>query len=656
MSQIDPGDEPLLVPQDRSGYFAWSFNTTQDLAGDFILPLMKIPSLCEVKSPLCAQADKWQVSVYLWSNWDGSLALGTFATMSIGPDANKLLSVKVKNSAGRFSLFKCHPGNACGSDGDSSGTSQPYECMSNYPILPEQLAPDGALFVQMTVQGLDQVMCDANVPEDLAISARTRRTYPVSLLGMLVFRSKYSMPTFTPTAKPTQGPTKGLPNASALAAQAPLPVSLTLTAAFILLAFTLVQMTKRHKRVHQPPLISTCITSGFLGFALVSEIFLVIMMLSFPKYSLLASLIIGFRALHPVTFAFMARRVFVTEAAKYEQLLDLRYIFENSKVYGVVAATSILDVSALYLLPWFDSEMTRKCSYPNAFFFTRCLAVKFAQSSATICCQILFIVGINSGNLGQISLLSLIFLGFNIFCTICLALLNMVDLFVKTSIVNNGVLKTAAEMPPKDDVETDLELLFGRRMNGEEIAAFRNALTAIYSPGVNQPRSTPEVTKSPLVMRGSLAEAMPRASHGRPTHTDGPRLSHGHLYEPKEAVPYFENERGLQLGRKNNGAVLSLALATTQPQTYGNGSRRDSIPALRASVIPAQSHHHRFPPPRLNPGATHSGLIELQNLSPMHAMSNTHIGPQPPIPPTPPSSSLRRSRGISQTNVESMSL
>ena len=88
----------------------------------------------------------------------------------------------------------------------------------------------------------------------------------------------------------------------------------------------------------------------------------------------------------------------------------------------------------------------------------------------------MFIIGINSGNLGEISVLSLVFLGFNIFATVVLALLNMMDLFVKTAIVNNGVLKNASEMPPKDDVETDLEVLFGRRMDGEEIAAFRNAL------------------------------------------------------------------------------------------------------------------------------------------------------------------------------------
>jgi hypothetical protein len=531
--------------------------------------------------------------------------------------------------------------------------------MSNYPILNEQVSADGKLILQINIQNLDQVMCDVSVSADLASDTGSQTTYPSALFGMFVFRSLSSLPTFSPTAKPTQSPTKGLPDASALAAQAPLPISLSFTAVFALLAFYIVGMTKRHKRVQRPPLISTCVTCGFMGFSLVAELFLVIMMISFPKYWLLAGVIIIFRMLHPITFAYMAYRVFVTEAAMYEELLDMRYIFENSKIYGFVAFASILDVSNIYLLPWFDSEMTRKCSFPNAFFFTRCLSVKFVQSTATICCQSMFIIGINSGNLGQISVVSLVFLGFNILATVVLALLNMMDLFVKTSIVNNGVLKNAAEMPPKDDVETDLELLFGRRMDGEEIAAFRNALSALYKPGADQPLPqqqaryslSAEATKSPLA-RDTLAEAAGRAaSQARMTRGDSLRLSHGNLYERNEAVPSFDHPSQRTGQPRDRGAVLSLALATTQPQPYmapagvavgGGGGRRDTIPALRASVVPVQQqqqqqhhHHHRFPSARLNPGATFDGATEQQH----RPITLLH----PPVPPTPPRLSLRKS-------------
>lgn len=122
------------------------------------------------------------------------------------------------------------------------------------------------------------------------------------------------------------------------------------------------------------------------------------------------------------------------------------------------------------------------------------------------------------------------------------------------------------------------------------------------------------------------------------TRGDSLRLSHGNLYEQNEALPSSDHPSQRQGHPRDRGAVLSLALATTQPQAHmapagGGGGRRDTIPALRASVVPGQQQqHHRFPSARLNPGAPSDGPAEQQHRP--TTLLNPPIPPLPPLPPT----------------------
>jgi hypothetical protein len=69
-----------------------------------------------------------------------------------------------------------------------------------------------------------------------------------------------------------------------------------------------------------------------------------------------------------------------------------------------------------------------------------------------------------------------VFLGINIITTLMLTVLNAFDLFVKTAVVRAGVLKTAAEMPELMDADSDLELVFGRRLTTEEVTILRRSV------------------------------------------------------------------------------------------------------------------------------------------------------------------------------------
>ena len=569
----------MFVPRDKTGYFEVGFNATGDANGDLIVEPTTLVGLSSSNG-----TDAWYLSVYIFGNWKQEQS-ATYATILAGPTVDKLRTLNTANSK-VVTRVKCNPGNQCG---EAKGPL-PYACLSNYKISKTFMSEDlgGSVALQVKIEGNPSMDCGVqlNGASDSGLATASSRQLLTSfegVYGYFVLRSNQAMPTFVPTAAPTFQPTRGVPNGAALAAKAPLPITFLLTMLYAGMGIMLAQLYAKAEGVHKPPVAGSAIKMGLMGSSFCSEIYLVTFMQSFPNYRVLAFAVVALRCSHFLVFFWLSYVIFMRNVAEYKQLLDKDVILVNSKVFGVVMFICMTDVTTFSFLPWRDSEVTQKALYPNFYFFITCLTTKTLSGAVTVCAQIIFNIGINSGEqLKNMSLTNQVFLAVNVLTTLTLAMLNVFDLIVKSAVLHDGSLKTAAEMPPRHPNEVELSHLGGSVLGAKDVESFRQALRASIAPTLGVSITAADVIKlqarldriedeiPELCAWGSLTNRQ-ALNASNPMHASlpvSPRLSSNPMHASLPVSPRREVSVGAGAGGKRISVLNAVGQAQVSPLAF----------------------------------------------------------------------------------------
>jgi hypothetical protein len=125
-------------------------------------------------------------------------------------------------------------------------------------------------------------------------------------------------------------------------------------------------------------------------------------------------------------------------------LLNQDLILQSSKLFGMAAIFSLVDVTVLRLFPWLSSPFSRKADYPTGRVFLVCVCTKLLQSVVTVSCQVSYFVLVNAAVTADTpqARQSLAFLLINLTVTILLVVLNAFEFVMMRGILLSGALST----------------------------------------------------------------------------------------------------------------------------------------------------------------------------------------------------------------------
>jgi hypothetical protein len=338
--------------------------------------------------------------------------------------------------------FKCNPGNSC-------PNPQRSDCIANYAIDPSGILPasGGSLTLDLVTTGVSFTQCFYN-------GSALYVTYTLS--------GSQPMPTLTPSVAPTPaalGAVAGLAlsrasiNEVITGTGALFYVIASIAVLFAALALLAAQIKQKRPHLSEQSLFESVTTTALIGASFASEMFLFVAMLGTVGCVPLGVVAILGRFLHAPAAFFLLRLMFGKKktvattgkaAPPLGDLLDQDLILQSSKLFGMAAIFSLVDVTVLRLFPWLSSPFSRKADYPTGRVFLVCVCTKLLQSVVTVSCQVSYFVLVNAAVTADTpqARQSLAFLLINLTVTILLVVLNAFEFVMMRGILLSGALST----------------------------------------------------------------------------------------------------------------------------------------------------------------------------------------------------------------------
>jgi alpha-tubulin suppressor-like RCC1 family protein len=309
------------------------------------------------------QFSTYYLSIFIYDTGFGPVEAGQYLTF----DVNGQSIMDNRNALAREPL-KCAPVKETGDRCKMKGYAY---CIYNYEIPAERLKNvfGGSLFLNATSQGVVASACPSPSGHEIYVK--------YELTG-----GKYQA-TPTPTMSPTQEPTKATTQVNGLQLDLnKLNVWNLLQIAFaagVLLgggAVYLCKLREKSKEAYQHPMPYAVINLGMLGVELTSMIFLLVELFRYG-YGESGGALVGFRFMKMVIGVLIVSGVyfppsqsFLKSFMDFSPYLDWDHMIAESKVYFVVSAMSVVDLTFVVFLPWKNSRFaTLSKGFPNLVLF-----------------------------------------------------------------------------------------------------------------------------------------------------------------------------------------------------------------------------------------------------------------------------------------------
>jgi alpha-tubulin suppressor-like RCC1 family protein len=309
------------------------------------------------------QFSTYYLSIFIYDTGFGPVESGQYITFDINGQ-----TIMDNRNASASEPLKCAPVRQTGDRCKMKGYAY---CIYNYEIPVERLKNvfGGSLFINATSRGVVASACPSPSGHEIYVK--------YELTG-----GKYQA-TPTPTMSPTQEPTKATTQVNGLQLDLnKLNVWNLLQIAFaagVLLgggAVYLCKLREKSKEAYQHPMPYAVINLGMLGVELTSMIFLLVELFRYG-YGESGGALVGFRFMKMIIGVLIVSGVyfppsqsFLKSFMDFSPYLDWDHMIAESKVYFVVSAMSVVDLTFVVFLPWKNSRFaTLSKGFPNLVLF-----------------------------------------------------------------------------------------------------------------------------------------------------------------------------------------------------------------------------------------------------------------------------------------------